>query len=58
MAIGLSQGSTMTGTILFDLDAHVVTQYQGVTHFGLDTGTGTLGFEMKETRRLLNVQNN
>jgi hypothetical protein len=58
MALGLTKGSTMSGTILFDLNDKVVTQYNGLTQFGLDTGVATMAFQMKETRRLLNVQPN
>jgi hypothetical protein len=56
MAVDLAAGSSMSGTLIYDMGLRVVTEFNGTTQLGLNTGASTMSFELKETRRLLNVQ--
>jgi hypothetical protein len=52
MAIDLAEGSTINGTLHFDLDQRLVTEFTGVTKLALNAAGRVVHFEMKETRTL------
>jgi hypothetical protein len=55
-AMELSTGSTIHGTLLFDLDQRIITEFKGTTELQLKANDQPLTFEMKETRRMLAIQ--